>query len=225
MTYFPVVPDTPRLYAETRQRIGGVIADATGSERVPACPEWTIKDLVAHMTGVCADILGGRLDGVGSESWTQRQVDERGDKSLEDIFGEWNDVGPQVEAIMPNFAPADAQLVMDVVTHEHDIRGALKMPGSRDDEAVRVGLEWLATNLGRELPAVRVKADEGDDLVFGSGDVQATIRAPRFELLRALTGRRSEEQIATFAWEGDYKQHLDLFRQGPFEIATQAIDE
>ena len=44
-------------------------------------------------------------------------------------------------------------------------------------------------------------------------------------MLRAITGRRSEEQIAEFDWDGDYRRHLEAFRQGPFEIAAKSIDE
>jgi hypothetical protein len=39
--------------------------------------------------------------------------------------------------------------------------------------------------------------------VAGSGDVTATVGAPRFEIFRAMTGRRSAEQITAFTWEGD----------------------
>ena len=37
----------------------------------------------------------------------------------------------------------------------------------------------------------------------GSGDVTATVRAPTFELLRAVTGRRSLDQIRSWDWTGD----------------------
>ncbi len=31
----------------------------------------------------------------------------------------------------------------------------------------------------------------------------ASVRADRFELCRAMTGRRSAEQLAAYSWEGD----------------------
>jgi hypothetical protein len=38
--------------------------------------------------------------------------------------------------------------------------------------------------------------------VIGSGAPSAILRASRFELLRAMTGRRSQAQVRAFAWEG-----------------------
>ena len=35
----------------------------------------------------------------------------------------------------------------------------------------------------------------------GTGEPQVTVHAPRFELLRATTGRRTEEEIASYEWD------------------------
>ena len=55
------------LYAETRGRLLDLAA-STDDERactpVPALPGWTVKDAYAHLAGLCADMLDGRLDGV-----------------------------------------------------------------------------------------------------------------------------------------------------------------
>lgn len=219
------MPDVARLYAETRERVSSLVTDADGDVVVPACPEWTVKDVLAHITGVCADILAGRLDGVATEQWTRRQVDERSSKSVAEIVAEWNEVAPQVEAICGNFGGAEVQWLMDTVTHEHDIRGALNKPGARETEGLALGLDWLTKNVGQDVAAIRIKTVEGDDLVMGTGEPDATVTGPRFDILRAVTGRRAEEQIASFDWEGDYRRHLEAFRQGPFEIASSAINE
>jgi len=219
------VPDVARLYAETRERMSSLVSDADGAVVVPACPAWTVKDVLAHVTGVCADILAGRLDGVATEAWTQRQVDERSSRSVAKIVAEWNEVAPQVEAICSNFGGVEVQWLMDTVTHEHDVRGALDKPGARDAEGLALGLEWLTMNIGQDVAAVRIQTLEGDDLVMGKGEPNATVSAARFDMLRAVTGRRSEEQIASFHWDGDYRCHLEAFRQGPFEIASSSIYE
>src|SRR5947207_5181981 len=111
-----------RLYAQTRERITDLVHDADDAP-VPTCPEWTVKDVVAHLSGVCADILGGRLDGVATDPWTARQVDERRDWSVQKILDEWNENAPQCEEISQHFPDgADVQWMADCVTHEHDIR-------------------------------------------------------------------------------------------------------
>ena len=231
--------DTGALYAQVRGRIGELVRDLDeqgAATVVPTCPEWTVRDLVAHLTGVCADILGGRMDGVGSEAWTQRQVDERRDKSLVQIVDEWNEVAPQVEAIAEHFPNgADVQWVMDCVTHEHDIRCALGRPGARDDEAIARAVPWLTGALanlpafegdGADAPAAfRIVTPEGDDLVMGVGEPEVTVRLPRFEVFRALTGRRSAGQIASYDWDGDHGRYLGAFSQGPFTIAASDVVE
>ena len=83
------------------------------AEPVPATPLWTMKDAFAHVTGVARDYTTGRLDDAPSESWTQRQVDERRDRTAADIATEWTDLGPTIEAML---VPA-ALLVLHTTRH------------------------------------------------------------------------------------------------------------
>jgi hypothetical protein len=176
---------------------------------------------------VCADIIGGRLEGVATDPWTQRQVDERKDRSIDEIIAEWSEVAPQCEAIAEAFGDAGHQWVADLTTHEHDIRTALGQPGERDAEAVEVSFKWLAGRLVGEgfEPAFRVLTSEGDDFVLGEGAPQTTVKVGRFDMFRAITGRRSEDQIAAFGWEDDYKKYLGAFNRGPFTVAASPIVE
>ncbi|MEX2394520.1 MAG: maleylpyruvate isomerase family mycothiol-dependent enzyme [Actinomycetota bacterium] len=217
-------------YATVRGRITSLVEgldEAGASTTVPPCPQWSVKDVVAHVTGVCADILGGRLEGVATDPWTQAQVDERKDRSIREIVAEWNEVAPQCEAIAEAFGDAGHQWVADLTTHEHDIRTALGEPGERGAEAVEVSCRWLASrHVGEGFErAFRVLTPEGDDIVLGEGDPQTTVKVGRFDFFRAITGRRSEEQIAAFGWEDDYKPFLGAFSRGPFTMATQPFVE
>jgi uncharacterized protein (TIGR03083 family) len=218
-----------QLYAEGRARITDLVRyldDGALAKKVPHCPEWTVKELVAHLSGVCADIVNGRLEGVASESWTARQVEERRDWSIELVLDEWNEVAPQCEEIAQHFGGAERQWLGDMVTHEQDIRTALGQPGSRDSEAIAEALPWFVENLGREMtPAFRIVTNEGDDLVMGEGEPTATLRASRFEVFRALTGRRSAEQIGSLDWNGDHGEHLSAFGRGPFMVAATSVPE
>ena len=51
----------------------------------------------------------------------------------------------------------------------------------------------------------------------------ATVTAPPFELFRALSGRRSLEQIRSFFWEGDAERYLEIF--SPFDVPKEPILE
>ena len=55
----------------------------------PACPGWTVHDVVAHLSGAVDDALQGRMEGAPSPAWTARQVEARHDQSVAAILAEW----------------------------------------------------------------------------------------------------------------------------------------
>jgi hypothetical protein len=46
-----------------------------------------------------------------------------------------------------------------------------------------------------------------------------------FELLRAMTGRRSVDQLRSMDWHGDGEAVLPVFTFGPFHPSTDDIEE
>jgi uncharacterized protein (TIGR03083 family) len=222
------------IYAEGRTRLTDLVLSEDPDGRtapVPGCPEWAVRDVIAHVTGVCADVLAGNIEGVATEPWTAAQVVQRKDKALAEILAEWAEVAPQVEAIAPHFpSRVDEQWVLDLTTHEHDIRGALSSPGGRDAAGVLVGVDF-ATTMGlagsidaRGLPALRVKAGDAE-WVVGNGDPAASLEGPPFELFRAMTGRRSERQVRGLQWEGDVELLMPAFEFGPFTFPENDLVE
>ena len=175
---------------------------------VPATPDWRVQDLVAHVVGVTADVAAGRLDGAGSDPWTAVQVEQRRGRSMDDLLEEWRSGAPEFEVAMLASDPVRAaQAVFDATTHEHDLRGALQQPGARDSEGVDVGWGWATAIVGQlrdgyGAGAIRLSTEHGDE-VLGSGEPTAAVRAERFELWRAMTGRRSSEQVRAWEWEGE----------------------
>ena len=101
------------------------------------------------------DLLAGRLDGVASEAWTAAQVGRLGTLPLEalaDLFAEQaSDFDPMLGRIP---APVNSQVVFDAVTHEHDLRHALGMPGGRDSDAVAVAVGWTLHTGDAALPGL-----------------------------------------------------------------------
>jgi hypothetical protein len=93
-----------------------------------------------------------------------------------------------------------AELVIDVTSHEHDVRGAVGRPGHRDAPAVAYALESVVETLAAwwpaGLPAVRLAGDSGA-WTLGAGAPAASLRASDFELLRAVMGRRSRAGAVT----------------------------
>lgn len=207
-------------YAATRLSIVELVRDLSEEEsqrNVPACPAWSVRDVVAHLSAIAVDASKGNLEGVGSEAWTQRQLDERVGKDIPQLVSEWDEVAPQIEGALEYFPKGAASLfVGDTVTHEHDMRLPLERPGDRNAPAAEVAVNgyvrWFGRRLkDREMPAVTIRA-EGREWLAGAGEPAVEVEAPTlFDLLRGLTGRRSRGEIAAFRWSADPEPYLDVF--------------
>lgn len=217
-------------YRAVRERITTLVSDLDSqraSTSVPACPDWSVHDVIAHLAGVCSDILSGRLEGVTTPPWTAAQVEARRDRSMQELLEEWASAAGQVEPLAPLFpGRAAQQMVADVVSHEHDLRGALNRPGARDSEAVFVALDFLVRSFLESGLA-------GSSLVVRAGGLEwatpergeAVLESEPFELMRALSGRRSLAQVEGLGWSVDPNPYLSAFTWGPFQPAERDLVE
>lgn len=213
-------------YAGVRARMTDLLAGvAPGAFRslVPACPDWTVHDLMAHVGGVMDDILTGNIEGAGTDAWTAAQVDARRDVATGDLVSAWNERAAQVEALLDAIGPPGRQVVFDAVTHEHDLRGALRAAGARDSDGIAIGLSFLGPAIAGAaaaagVPTFVVATSDGQSWMAGPDgtEVVAALTAAPFDLLRAATGRRSTAQIRAMAWEGNVDAVLPAFAFGPF---------
>jgi len=179
-------------------------------------PDWRVRDVVAHLAGVCDDITTGNLHGVATDEWTAAQVAKRRDWPFERVLTDWDDHATVVEPQLNDLPPvAIGQMVFDAVTHEQDVRSALGTPGGLDSPAMEVAFDWGIARLSERfanegLGTLRVTTDVGTHDV-GDGEPVAALRASRFELVRAMTGRRSGAQVRAYDWDGTVEpEHLLL---------------
>ena len=79
---------------EEMSRFRAVVASCADDEweSPTRCEGWTVADVAAHVTGVMADITAGRLEGVDTQPWYDRQVAERRDHPQQMIIDELDDV-------------------------------------------------------------------------------------------------------------------------------------
>jgi Mycothiol maleylpyruvate isomerase N-terminal domain len=78
-------------YREVLERIGEIV-DADGCEQeVPACPGWRVREVLAHLAGLCEDWVDQRLDGYGSDSWTAEQISRHAGRPCLDLQQSWSD--------------------------------------------------------------------------------------------------------------------------------------
>jgi uncharacterized protein (TIGR03083 family) len=180
-------------YIELRTRIVALLRSTPeehGDRVVPACPDWTVRQLVGHLVGVPEDILTGNMSGVTTSAWTAAQVARHEGKSLSELADSYASTGQVFDDVLPRIAaPSNSQMVMDAVTHELDLRDALGDSGARDSVAVDVGLRWLEFAFITRMPA-------------GTFDQLDDDKLDRYDLLRSLTGRRSVVEIDALGLDG-----------------------
>src|SRR5260370_22741229 len=124
------------LYLENRDRLLTLaerLSDAEAATSVPALPGWTVQDAYAHLTGLCVDVVEGRMDGAGTPSWTARQVRGRAPNSLGEVCAEWAARGPDLDTWLANRDDQGTTFVgYDAWNHHQDIRSAVGLAGERD---------------------------------------------------------------------------------------------
>ena len=185
---------------------------------VPACPAWTVHDVVSHVTGLASDLLARNLDGYASEPWTAAQVEARRSHTTADVVAEWaalplepllaDPAAHGLPEIMPTVA------TVDLLTHVHDVREALDQPPpASPDVAAELVLRSLVADLRSRtthLPPLSIGADGLRDFAVGRGEPAVTVKATPYELMRALTGRRSRQEVAALEWTGDPSPYVDV---------------
>jgi uncharacterized protein (TIGR03083 family) len=203
--------DLAAMYLDTHARLSELVAGldrAAVATAVPACPGWSVADVVAHVTAVADDALAGRLTGPPSDEQTAEQVARYKDVPVDDVLSAWSELAPKFAEVVGAFEVWPAAL--DVAAHEQDVRGALGLPGYRDTDIVRSG----AARLVRLLNPPRSLVVEVEDAMFpvegadGAAD-ELRLRTTRWEVFRFRLGRRSRAQLAAMAWSGDPAPILD----------------
>jgi uncharacterized protein (TIGR03083 family) len=148
------------------------LTDEQLATTVPATPRWTVREVLAHLTGGASDAVTGRMDGAPSPEWTERHVGERRDRTVAEILAELRaNEDAIVESVAGNPRPA---FVWDIAVHHADLHEAL-------------GLPQLPERLWRPV---------ADVLAQRSPELAAAV--PPYELFRAGFSRRSRGQMQ--AW-------------------------
>ena len=202
------------------QEIAASLSDVDENTIVLACPEWTVKDLFSHVTGIAADLGSGRGPTGDTQAWVDSLVTSRSGRSLASVVDEWNEVGPIFEAVIDTMPKRLWTLTYDTVVHEHDLRAAIQQPGERDSEGVKIsavlGLKLVKGDLAsKSLPAFRAIID-GIEHNVGDGEPVLTLTASAFDTLRLLGSRRTLAEMKSAHFEGDLEMmlpgitHMDL---------------
>jgi uncharacterized protein (TIGR03083 family) len=249
---------TPYLQVAVRVRdLVRTATKAVGDEasvsgrQVPACPGWTVHDLVAHLSGVADDVLAGNVADAGRPAWTHAQVQAGHEVALDALLDRW--VAAATRMAGTAAGPAAAQMTMDAITHEIDLRHTLGAPLPDSDLTQAIG--WLVVGFDgvlrrRGLPALQIiatgpgeprtwllpgtpgseatRSHDGTDAAAGpTADRCALLAGSQVDLLRSLTGRRTREQVLALITGTDTVPADDWWRAftwGPFTPPSLTIE-
>lgn len=207
-------------YGLARQRLSALVAGVEDPARVPvpACPDWSVHDVLAHLVAVVEDVLAGRLTGPPSDEDTAAQVARREGIDTSFLLAEWAEMAPNFESLL-----SEAKVwpgFLDVLAHEHDVRGALSAPAGRDSYEMEAASEWL---LSSWMPAepVLVKIGDKEKAVGPETEPDLILTTSAFEAFRFRLGRRSAAQLRAMGWSGDPGPALDkicIFGPEPYDV-------
>ena len=204
------------LYCDTKDRIVGLLAESNAAQwnhPVPACPGWSVRDVVAHLTAVALDLLDGRLTIPPSDAETAEHVCRFDGCGEDELFSIW---AGAADRLVQSAATAGLEPPLgDIACHEHDIRAALGRPGARDAESVHWTARELLAMLQPPVP-LRVITEDGQYRTGPCSGPEILLRTTLFDTMRWRLGRRSRLQMAAMDWSEDPAPVLDhLYLFGP----------
>lgn len=216
-------PDTAAAaYRAAQERVWALVADLPDALAVPATPRWGVRDLLAHLVGVAADVGAVDVDLYALPEGNAAHVARRAGRSRELLRAEWDDALPGFLDVVaaPSAHGLDGVFgvlpVIDILAHEHDLREATGMAeladptiwelvGPRRRDALDIQIEVLG------LPPLEVHTPEGDHWSLGGGPPTGSVTVLRYELWRSLEGRRTRDHVRAFAWDTDPEPYLSVW--------------
>ena len=206
------MPELSAGYHETRRRVTALVReldDADFERPVPACPAWDVHDLLSHMSGIPDALANGNYPSGDTQAWLDALVEERKDVPVEELLDRWAATDGKIDDLVDS---SGGQMLADVVSHEHDLRGAVERPGARGMPEVRAVVQI-------ELELLGIKDAGLPSLVVDSGEVQwashvskpgCTLHVDPWEAIRLLQSRRTADEVRAAPATGDIEPYLAL---------------
>lgn len=159
---------------------------AEDSARPTRCEAWTVGDLAAHVTGVMADITAGRLEGINTQEWYDRQVQERRGRSPRELADELGRViiatnelmgsmdqatwdGPGPPGVPGTLGRGVESLWCGIYIHREDVLAALDRPPARG-KSLRAAISYIADVLNdRGWGPATLALDGVEEFSIGAG--------------------------------------------------------
>jgi uncharacterized protein (TIGR03083 family) len=200
--------DDVALYLGVVDRIDALVSTGVAlHRRVAACPDWTVAQLLGHLTGIAEDWTTGRFEGYASAAWTDAQVARHAGRSWDELRVDWRralDALPTADP-HPQLGAPWRWLFGDALCHEADLRETAGDGSRPPDDVVMVGLGQMVSRWRQTLTShdgrLNVTATGARTWELGGdADLTATVEAEPYELWRAISGRRSIDAVEHYQW-------------------------
>jgi uncharacterized protein (TIGR03083 family) len=202
-------------YRTTRERLSELVRplrDQDLRRTVPACPAWDVHDVIAHMSGVQELLTAGERPTGDTQDWIDAIVAARREVPVGELLDRWAACEEGTSAIIDGGVQV---LIVDVVSHEHDIRNAVGLPGARRVAEVPAAVEVMLTNLSGLMDEAGLGAlavDTGSARwTSHDAPIGCTLEVDAWEALRIIVSRRTEEEMRVLPVNGDIEPYIRLF--------------
>jgi hypothetical protein len=191
---------------------------------VPACPLWTVFDLIAHVVSMPAAIAIGDSPPGSVGEWLQSLVEARRDQNVGELTEEWLSLDGAISAILKG---PGGVLFGDLAVHEHDLRGAV---GAPDHGALEVEILLPRTLAGfaaplrnADLGAIEVRHNSR---MWRSHDSEPgwTLDVTPWEAARAVNSRRTADELRELPHSGDVEPYLAIL-DAHLPLPTTSLNE
>ncbi len=178
---------------------------------VPACPAWTVHDLIVHVASMPQAILVGDIpDGPDPNPWIEGLIQRHRSKSLDEIVSWWHSNDDALGALADQ---ADL-LILDLFVHESDLHGAVGSVGHRAAPELAGQLAHSVGTLAAQidtagLAPVAIETELGR-FVTGDGMPGWTMNVSAWEAHRTLNSRRTAAEVRSLPGTGDADPYLLL---------------
>ncbi|WP_040492159.1 maleylpyruvate isomerase family mycothiol-dependent enzyme [Ilumatobacter nonamiensis] len=223
----PTRPSGDRLaeeYRASRLRTTAILDGISADDEqriVPTCPDWRVRDLLSHVNGLADDLSAGRNPAGDTQAWVDQQVADRAETTVAEQLEQWSTSGEAFEGTLRK-VPQLGLLVIDLISHEHDIAGALGVQSDRSSSGIEMVMSSKTSTVEKDLVAAGLNAIRvvgGDNSwEYGQGDVELEVRGDLWEMFRLTGGRRSMAQLLACDHDGDIERYAPGLVHNPLPI-------
>ncbi|HEU5271814.1 MAG TPA: maleylpyruvate isomerase family mycothiol-dependent enzyme [Jatrophihabitans sp.] len=210
-----------QLYLDSQRRVADLISPLSAAEldrRTPACPHWSVRDVLAHLADSSASfpdssalVADSSVFALSAATFAACATDQAAElfpdsgraRPVAELLASWQRHLPEVTQI-PVSSQSWLPILHEALSHEADIRGAIGAPLLPAD-VLAAAWPLLTDPIARRLAplgTVLLRLDE-QPIMLGDGTPDVEVVATQFDFWRAWFGRRSRAQIAGWVRVGD----------------------